>query len=260
MNFENLPIYVVGSGNVAWNLANAFSKAGIPIHGICSRNKESGFELCKTFNIPCIEEKHIFKLQGIFILAITDKAIEHIASHIDKKSIVIHTSGSTDIAILQKTHHQSGVFYPLQTFNKYKEVDFSTIPILIEYSTNDIKSLLYLWAYKLNTQVTDCNSADRMKYHVAAVFACNFVNHMLAITENWLNENHLDINLLKPLINETVHKALQQGAYISQTGPAIRNDQITIEKHLKALESHVNLKKIYSFVTESIVSFHTKNQ
>lgn len=260
MNFTDSPVYIIGSGNIAWHLANMYTSAPLHVKGIWSRNQEAGMEISDKFHIPFIEEDTILGMEGIFILAISDSAIESVAARINKNSVVIHTSGSTSIEILSKTHTQAGVFYPLQTFSKYKAVHFSEIPILIEYSNNDVKTLLEFWSEKLNSQSNYCNSADRMKYHIAAVFACNFVNHLIAQSEEWIKLNNLNFNILKPLITETTRKAIAQGTLQSQTGPAIRNDLITIEKHLKALESHPDLKKMYSFVTESIFNFHTKKK
>lgn len=256
MNYTNLPIYIIGSGNIAWNIIKAFSSVSLAIKGIWSRNYEAVLEISNEFQIPFIEKNTIFGLEGIFILAISDSAIESIAKQVNKNSVVIHTSGSTSIEILTKTHKHAGVFYPLQTFSKYKVIHFHEVPILIEYSNNHIKRLLEFWTEKLNSTCYYFNSNDRMKYHIAAIFTCNFVNHMIAQSEYWLEQNHLDFNILKPLITETIQKALTHGAFKSQTGPAIRNDQITIEKHLKALENNPNLKRLYTFVSESILNFH----
>ncbi|HOU97866.1 MAG TPA: DUF2520 domain-containing protein [Bacteroidales bacterium] len=258
MNFENLPIYIIGSGNVAWNLISAFSKAGIHINGCWSRNKKTCIELSNQFNISYLETDEIYTKQGVFILTVSDSAIESISNRIGKTSIVVHTSGTTDLETLLNGHPNCGVFYPLQTFSKKETVDFSTIPVLIEYSSEEVKNLLEFWAQKLHSKYYFCSSPDRMKYHVAAVYACNFVNHMLALSEFWLRENNLIFDILEPLISETIRKAMQNGAFASQTGPAIRNDQITIEKHINLLANHPDLKKIYSFVTESIIEFHFK--
>jgi len=250
----NTPIYIIGSGNVAWNLTKAFKTAQISIRGIWSRNHQAALEISQTYNIPIIEENHLSQLDGIFILAVSDAAIEKVAKKINHQAAIIHTSGSTPIDILTQTHHHAGVFYPLQTFSKHKNIAFNQIPILIEYSNDDIKNILENWTTKLQTQSYFCTSADRIKYHIAAVFACNFVNHMIAQAEYWLEIHQLRFDLLKPLIAETIQKAMEQGARQSQTGPAIRNDQITIEKHLKTLEHYDELKNLYSFVTQSIIS------
>jgi len=250
----NTPIYIIGSGNIAWNLTKAFTTAQISIRGIWSRNHQAALEISQTFNIPIIEEKPLCQLDGIFILAVSDAAIETVASKINRQAAIIHTSGSTPIEILTQTHNHAGVFYPLQTFSKHKEIAFNQIPILIEYSNDEIKNILENWTTKLQTKSYFCSSADRMKYHIAAVFACNFVNHMIAQAEYWLEIQHLNFDLLKPLIEETIQKAIKQGARQSQTGPAVRNDQIIIEKHLKTLEHNDELKNLYSFVTQSIIS------
>ncbi|MGQ9848026.1 MAG: Rossmann-like and DUF2520 domain-containing protein [Bacteroidales bacterium] len=250
--------YIIGSGNIAKHFIKAFSDAQINIGGIWSRNLRAANELSKAFNIPVLKENHLFNLNGIFVLAVADAAIEIVATKINPQAIVIHTSGSTPLNILTQKHENAGVFYPLQTFSKNRCIPFNNIPFLIEYSNDQVKNILENWATKLQTQHFYCSSSDRMKYHLAAVFACNFPNHMIAMAEEWIQLNQLDFELLKPLIVETFTKILEQGAFSSQTGPAIRNDQITIEKHLKALDNHIDLKKMYSFVTESIINFHAK--
>lgn len=258
MKNNNTPIYIVGSGNVAKHFIKAFIDAEIYINGIWNRNQQTANEISKECCIPVVKENDLSKLNGIFILAVSDTAIEVVATKINPQATIIHTSGSTPMDILTRTHTNAGVFYPLQTFNKNRNITFNTIPILIEYSNDNVKNIIENWANKLQIQSFYCLSSDRMKYHLAAVFACNFANHMLSLAEKWIKLNHLDFNLLKPLIVETFEKLLEQGAIPSQTGPAIRNDQITIQKHLKALEKYSDLKKMYSFVTESIINFHTK--
>lgn len=258
MKNDNTPTYIIGSGNIAKHFIKAFVNAQINVGGIWSRNSKTVLEISNECNIPIVKENHLFNLNGIYVLAVSDAAIETVAPKINPKATIIHTSGSTPLDILTQTHENAGVFYPLQTFNKNRNIAFNNVPFLIEYSNEHVKNILENWATKLQTQHFYCLSSDRMKYHLAAVFACNFVNHMLSLAEEWIQLNHLDFDLLKPLIVETFEKLLEQGAILSQTGPAIRNDQITIKKHLKALEKNSDLKKMYSFVTESIINFHTK--
>ena len=259
MNLENTPIYFAGSGNVAWHLANAFMAANLPVKGIWSRNKETAFQLSEKTNIPFINEELFFSQSGIFILAVNDGAIENLASRFTNKNIVlIHTAGSVPLNILNAFTIHSGVFYSLQTFSKNRSIDFSGMPVFIESSDSAIEDLLSLWTEKLKAEKHICNSEQRIKIHIAAVFASNFTNHMLSQAEIWLKENNLSKSILKPLILETVWKALEQGAINSQTGPAVRQDNSTIEKHLQTLEYAPDLKNLYSFVTESIIRFYTK--
>jgi predicted short-subunit dehydrogenase-like oxidoreductase (DUF2520 family) len=259
MNIENSPIYFAGSGNVAWHLANAFMGANLPVKGIWSRNKETAFQLSEKTNIPFINEELFFSQSGIFILAVNDDAIENLASRFTNKNIVlIHTAGSVPLNTLDDFTIHSGVFYPLQTFSKNRSIVFSGMPIFIESSDSEIENLLSFWTQKLKAEKHICNSEQRMKIHIAAVFASNFVNYLLSQAEIWLKENRLNMDILKPLISETIQKALKQGAINSQTGPAARQDHSTIEKHIQTLENAPDLKNLYSFVTESIVRFYTK--
>jgi hypothetical protein len=91
-----------------------------------------------------------------------------------------------------------------------------------------------------------------LKLHLAAVFCNNFVNHIYVLTEDYCKKETIDFKLLLPLIKETAERLEDISPSQSQTGPAIRNDRPTIEKHLALLQNHPQLQKIYSIFTESI--------
>ena len=91
--------------------------------------------------------------------------------------------------------------------------------------------------------------------HLAGVFSCNFVNHMLAISQMLAEENEFDFKLLKPLVVETIEKALAGNPLDSQTGPAVRGDSETIKKHV-ALLSRIDddLRDLYLALSTSILN------
>lgn len=78
---------------------------------------------------------------------------------------------------------------------------------------------------------------------------------MFAIADSILNSAGLSIDIIKPLINETVEKIDKLSPVDAQTGPAVRNDKDVIEKHLKMLEGKENLRDIYKFMTNSIYRY-----
>ncbi len=259
MNLTNMNIYLAGSGNVAWHLVYVFAKAGLPVKGIWGRNSDAVNQISKKRAIPVIPEEQFFSLPGIFLLAVSDHAIEEITMRFTHKDIIlVHTAGSVSLNVLKQKAVRCGVFYPLQTFSKNRDIHFSGIPVFIEGSDSVVEKLLLHWADVLHAEKHISNSEQRLNIHIAGVFANNFINYMLSCAEIWLQENHLDRDILKPLILETVQKAMEQGAINSQTGPAVRQDCLTIEKHLQQLEHYPDLKNLYSFVTESIVRFYTK--
>jgi predicted short-subunit dehydrogenase-like oxidoreductase (DUF2520 family) len=147
-----------------------------------------------------------------------------------------------------------GVFYPLQTFSKNKKIKFSNIPICVETRNDYTKGLLNTIGEKICNKVVFIDEEERKILHIAAVFACNFTNHMLTLSQDLTKSKDIDFDILKPLIVETIEKALDIGPEAAQTGPAIRNDFQTIQNHLADLENHNDLKNVYDLITQHIIN------
>jgi predicted short-subunit dehydrogenase-like oxidoreductase (DUF2520 family) len=145
-----------------------------------------------------------------------------------------------------------GVFYPLQTFTKTKPVDLSEVYFGIEASGKDVYEQLFQLAFTLSEKVQSMSSAQRKVIHIAAVFACNFTNHLFSISKQILEKEQLNFELLKPLVNETVEKAFLLGPDQAQTGPAIRGDEKIIQQHLQYLTDIPDLQNLYRLLSENI--------
>lgn len=268
----------IGAGNVAWHLASLFSNSiieDLQITHIWSRNKHNAETLqqkIKNENNGNIEIYYsVNQLDfsntdaDLAILSIADNAFESVLSKLilPKNCILVHTSGAQPMEILSlanqnvldKNEQKIGVFYPLQTFSKAKEVNFGSIPFCIEANDKEIEEKLIDLAKQFSTKVFQVSSKDRSILHVAAVFACNFSNYLWTISETILKEKNLPFDMLKPLLEETLQKALEINPSNAQTGPAIRNDEKVIEKHLKMLDEMKlkdNSSEIYKLITKSI--------
>jgi len=243
-------ITIFGGGNVATHLAKAFlSHSDIKLQQIYNRHldKISNFKN-KTEIIDDLSE---LKPADIFILALTDDVIADFSKKINShKALTVHTSGSMPMQALQT--ERKGVFYPFQTFSKEKKnVDFNSIPILIEAQTERDLKLLNRLGHLLSQNVQIADSQQRKALHVSGVFAANFVNHLYEQAHQILEEHQLSFDLLKPLILEVAKKVQEIPPQQAQTGPAIRGDQKTINSHLKFLKNPVQ-KEIYNLLTESI--------
>ncbi len=255
---EKRPIYIIGSGNVAWHLLNLFKQYDIKVDGIWSRNKVNASELTKEFGCRLVESINELPEKGVFLLAVTDMSVPTIANGLSEEAWIIHTSGSVSLDSLTSRHKHVGVFYMLQTFTKGILLDYSNVPLLYEYSSFEIKNLIEQWINKLPLKAEYVDSNQRFYYHLAAVFVNNFVNFMLLQAENILNYYSLDKEKLYPLLYETISKAFRQGPIKSQTGPARRNDIVTIQKHKTALTHFEDAQKIYSFVSQIIIDYFNK--
>ncbi len=237
-----LSVVLIGSGNVAFHLANALiANKEIDLRQVYGRNTAKWQHLKgKTKITNNLKE---IDLADIYIISVSDNAIKEVSEQLPPlNGIVVHTSGSTSIDILQ--HPNKGIIYPLQTFSKEKEIDFQEIPICIEGNSTKTEKTLQVFAQKLSKKVFFVNSEQRKKLHLSAVFVCNFVNHLYYLGQKLCEESNLPFEILQPLIGETAEKIKLLSPFEAQTGPAKRMDTQTIEKHLSLLEE--NQKNIYN--------------
>ncbi|MDP4188013.1 MAG: F420-dependent NADP oxidoreductase [Bacteroidota bacterium] len=256
MSTKRLKIVFIGAGNVATHLSKALQKAGHHILQIYSRTEKSAKELAMQLNVPyTFNLSDLNREADLYVISVSDKAIEPLLAQKDfGKKLVIHTSGSISMDVFKGHATNYGVFYPLQTFSKFKEIDLKKVPVCIEANTRENEEILLAVARELSDNVQLVDSQQREIIHVAAVFACNFSNQMYAIADKLLKEHGLPFNILLPLIDETAEKIKITSPLEAQTGPAVRDDQNVIDNHLKLLTNFPEFQKIYSFVTESIQS------
>ncbi len=254
-------IVLIGAGNVATQLGIAFYKEGYVVSQVFSRTKKSAERLAKQLNAQAIVDiKKLRTDASIYIIAVKDDAIATIAKKLKlKNQLVVHTSGTLSINVLKKTSKNIGVFYPLQTFSLEKNIDFKTVPICIEANNKNATALLHQFSTSISNDVQTINSDQRKIIHLAAVFACNFSNHLFTIAATILEKNNLSFNILKPLIQETADKIQLNAPSKMQTGPAIRGDKKTMDAQLKLLSSKKEYKQLYKLLSKDIITAQQQN-
>jgi predicted short-subunit dehydrogenase-like oxidoreductase (DUF2520 family) len=248
-------ITILGSGNVATHLAAAFKNAGHRIVQVYSRDMQNAALLAYHVKAEPIDNlSQIDPETDIFIIAVKDDAIglmaEQLASH---QKLMVHTSGATDLYVLLAFSDTVGVFYPLQTFSKSKEVNFRTVPLCIEAADLDIAKQLKELAQTISNNVYDIDSPQRKVLHLAAVFACNFPNYLYNIAQQILARHDLSFDLIRPLILETAEKVQSNLPAAVQTGPAVRNDETTMNNHLQSLKDSPGLQQLYTLLSQGII-------
>jgi len=247
---------IIGSGNVAEHLIQAFQKSGaVEVLQVFSRQKESVSHLIDSAKIT--DDWHIIAEADLYVIAVSDSAIAEVSSNLPfENRLVVHTSGSLQMDELNAKNRR-GVFYPLQTFTKGKEVDFTAIPVCLESEFDDDYTILEDLAEAIKSKHYLISSDQRKSLHVAAVFVNNFTNHLYQLGKDICAVHQLPFEILKPLIAETANKVQHLSPLDAQTGPAKRHDQNTIDAHL-ALLTDTTQKEIYKILTQSIQHSHVK--
>lgn len=251
-----ISVVIVGTGNVAQNLFQAFDKvADVEIIQVLGRNENHlAFAKDKVFistdfnKVPSAD---------IYILAVSDDSIGVVAEKFkDSNGLIVHTSGATSLETLSKCN-RTGIFYPLQTFTKGKIITFDDIPMCIEAKNKKDFELLLNLGKTLSNTVIEVSSEQRKILHVTAVFVNNFTNYMYTIGADICTENNIDFKLLQPLIKETASKLNDLTPYQSQTGPAKRGDQKTLHKHLQLIKN-TRQRELYTLLSNAIKEKHGK--
>ncbi len=244
-----IKVAIIGGGNVAAHLAKAFSNANeVSLVQVYARNIEQIERLKSITSITNSIE--LLTEVDVYIIAVSDDAIGDVSREINNKNgLVVHTSGSVAMQSLQNIGCK-GVFYLLQSFSKDKEVNFGEIPFCLEAEKEEDLQLLETLAKSIGKKTYHINSEQRKSLHVAAVFVNNFTNHMYKIGADICNEHQVSFEVLQPLIQETAKKIINLSPKAAQTGPAVRNDQKTIQNHLALLNAEQ--QEIYKLITKSI--------
>lgn len=247
---------IIGSGNVAEALTTALPKCGIGVVQLCARNAERGALLARKAGCDCTCGPRL-AAADLYIAAVSDRAIGEVlaALEIPDEAVVVHVSGGQPLDAIPPKFAHRGVMWPLQTFTAGREVDFAEIPLFIESSDAVAAKVVDEVARRLSRRVFASDSAQRATLHTAAVFACNFANAMYAAGRDTAAMAGMDFDILKPLIAETARKAVAaDDPRTVQTGPAVRGDTTTEERHkaLLAAAGEAELESIYEKISRYI--------
>lgn len=246
-------IVIVGTGNLAWHLCNAFKASKLNLIGVASRNLQESEKFAAQFELKSYPIDSI-PSSDIVIIAVKDTAINEVSSSlkINSNTIIAHTSGAASMSQIDDKFENRGVFYPFQTFTKKRELAYQNIPIFTESSNPETKKTLGHLASAFSGKTNELNSEKRKSLHLAGVLSNNFTNVLILEAIKQLEEQEIPRAVLWPLLSETIQKAIDINPENAQTGPAIRNDEQIINQHLIQLKNKPKLQAIYQELTELI--------
>jgi len=169
-----------------------------------------------------------------------------------EKVVFLHTAGSIDLSVFGD-HPHHGVFYPMQTFTKGRQVDFRGVSFFIEGNDDQTLKVEQILASSISEHIYQLSSADRKYLHLAAVFACNFANHSYTLAAKILEAHGIPFNVMLPLIEETTEKVHYLSPQEAQTGPAVRNDENVMKAQQQLLADDSLMAEIYELMSKSII-------
>lgn len=278
-----MKIVLIGAGNLATHLGKALHAAGHDMLQVFSRTMQSAETLASLLDAePLTDIAQVRDDADVYIFSVKDSALVQLVAQLcrheadglvedgavnalrkakkgEHERVFLHTAGSMPMSVFEGMAQHYGVLYPMQTFSKQREVDFSIIPCFVEANDEFAQKQIEGLAREISGRVYQLSSEDRKYLHLSAVFACNFANHCYAISQELLEEHGIPFDVMLPLINETAAKVYEMKPKDAQTGPAVRYDENVIGKQSKLLENHPHFKKVYDSMSKSIHGLNAEN-
>jgi len=248
-----LRVVIIGTGNVATILGKRFLAADHEIVQVCGRNPLHAEELADLLSATFTTDLKQPDLSAdLYVLAVSDTAVASIAGELQlNNKLIVHTAGAVSKDVLSVCSKNYGILYPLQSLRSELN-ELPDIPFIVDGNTEDDLALITEFANSISNQVQQAGDEQRLKLHVAAVMVSNFTNHLYALAKAYCLQEHVDFNMLLPLISAVAERLYEYEPAAVQTGPAVRNDEATIQKHLALLQQHPALKTMYILFTENI--------
>lgn len=257
-----MKIVLIGAGNLAAHLGKALHAAGHDMVQVFSRTMQSAETLASLLDAePLTDMAQVRDDADVYIFSVKDSALEQLISQLcgGEKKVFLHTAGSMPMSVFRGKALHYGVLYPMQTFSKQREVDFSIIPCFIEANDEFALKQIEGLAGQISSRVYRLSSEDRKYLHLSAVFACNFANHCYAASQELLQQHGIPFDVMLPLIDETAAKVHVMTPKEAQTGPAVRYDENVIGKQIQLLENQPYFQKIYDCMSKSIHELESEN-
>jgi predicted short-subunit dehydrogenase-like oxidoreductase (DUF2520 family) len=249
-------IVLLGAGRVAQHLGPALQEAGHTVVQVWSRTLNSAVKLASQISgAAATASAENVAAADIYIVAVPDAVVPSVLATLQfpAGALIVHTAGALPLSVFDEWPTiRGGVLYPVQTFSPSRVIEWQTVPLCVEAADRASEAALLSLASTLSADVRLVNTQQRLRLHIAAVFACNFTNHLLGISHALLTEDNLPVELLAPLVRETIDKALAQPPFSVQTGPAARHDEPTLARHEEALAAYPKWQKLYKSLSESI--------
>jgi len=254
-----MQVVIIGTGNVASVFARLIAAKGHTIAEVYGRNIMAAEAIAATVKARAVADlSGLTQNADIYIITVADKAVAEIAAQLSLPSaLVLHTTASLSKHILKGVSERYGVLYPLQSLRKQMDSD-TVVPFLIDGNTEPVTKEIEQFASGLSGKVIRAGDETRVKLHVAAVFACNFVNYMYVQSAAFCTHEGLDFSLLQPLIEETALRLRDNQPGQVFTGPAVRGDVATMERHLSLLEAYPELADMYRTLSNKIMKAYSK--
>jgi predicted short-subunit dehydrogenase-like oxidoreductase (DUF2520 family) len=260
----NKNVVIIGAGRISYSLASALTKSEYNIVSIISKNINSSKALAKKIRIENFSDdlNDISKSASIYFLTVPDGEIAAVASEISKlklnfrQSLFIHLSGAENISVLKSLKRKkakTASLHPMQTFPSKKIVSLKGVHAALETDNESTYKSLLKISKDLHLIPFRIESKNKSYYHLAGIYASNFLAGNLYLANQLLSLNKIDrekhFDILRSTINSTLKNIENVGPANALSGPVDRGDIQTIKNHISSLKKIVKKSSSNYFST-----------
>ena len=281
---DTIKIGFIGPGKVGVSLGRYFTHKGIKLSGFYGRDINTTIEAANITKSKFYDNiQDIIKESNILFITTPDDMISIIDREFKKFDLnnksICHTSGSLKSNVLSNAKHSGALIYsihPIFAFSNKntKSQDLENIYFSIEGDDLEDSSLndsikggnfpIINLIETLGNKYFIRNKETSSIYHLANVFVSNLTLSLLEVGTSYLRKLGLNeeeaLNAIKPLVQGNIDSIINKGFVNSLTGPILRGDVTTIEKHLSVIEKEdEDLYKLLSLNLLKLVALKESN-
>jgi predicted short-subunit dehydrogenase-like oxidoreductase (DUF2520 family) len=252
-----MKVVIIGSGNVATVMGGRIAASGHQLLQVAARNADAAAALAAEWGCGSTTRwSAVDPGADLYIVSVSDRALMELPGVLSLPGkLVVHTAGAVPLDALRLVSERRGVLYPLQSLRKEIR-PFPEFPLLTDAALPGDEVLIDAFARTIARQVQHADDALRLKLHVAAIFANNFTNYLYTLSADFCRQEGIDFSLLLPLIHETAQRLERYAPREVQTGPAVRGDRATMDRHLEILNNYHNMSTLYRIFSGQIREYY----
>lgn len=251
MTQSKQPIAIVGPGRLGQAIGKLLVDAGFPVAFVAARRMAAARRAVRFMSAGVAVGMSARELTeaSIILLTTSDAALATVAKHLVslrkdwRGRVILHTSGSVPASVLAPLKRRGaaiGSLHPYQTIPNpaagVRNLRGCTWGIEGDPSARRVAKR---WVKALGGATFQIRAGKKTIYHASAFMVCptlvTLMNYSVKLLRHSGVSEKMARRMLARIMAETANNFAELGGRRALTGPAVRGDWVTIQKHITEL-------------------------
>ena len=242
---------IIGGGRAAWAFGSAWTASGEELAGVALR-ASSPSPIASRLGSRLVSESELARSSDLILIAVSDQALAKVIGQLlpltPTHLPLFHPSGSLTSSLFQG-RPMGFSLHPLRSLPPVGEPVNMDGTLLTFEGPPAARELARTMVSKFKGRFLELEAADKPLYHAAAVLSSNDVAVLLDMAAATVRDAGVDPRVLKKSLGELAHSAIDNWVGHSGasrfTGPVMRGDRATIQRHLDVLSRWPEREVVY---------------